>query len=176
MAKLDVTSHLEDLWRYARVLTRNDADADDLVQEALVRALGFASSYDRARPLLPWLLKIVRNTFLAGQTRVHLERERLRNLAVLVHGQSLPSQEHGAELINVQQALSAMPAEQGEVLHLVGVLGFTYADAAEVLCVPPGTIMSRLSRARSALREFLEDAGTLSHSRLRIVGDRHGAR
>ena len=68
----------------------------------------------------------------------------------------LPSQEHSAELSNVRKALLTLPTEQAEVLHLVGVLGFTYADAAEVLGVPTGTVMSRLSRARAALRDRME--------------------
>ena len=63
---IDVMPHLEDLWRYSRVLTRDDADADDLVQEALARALALTHTYDTSRPLLPWLITIVRNTFLTG--------------------------------------------------------------------------------------------------------------
>ena len=67
-----------------------------------------------------------------------------------------PSQEHSVELSNVRKALRALPTEQAEVLHLVGVLGFSYSDAAEVLGVPSGTVMSRLSRARAALRDNIE--------------------
>lgn len=173
-AKFDVTPHLEDLWRYARVLTRCDADADDLVQEALARALTLARSYDPSRPLLPWLITVVRNTFLTGVTRANAEKRRLETYAVLSNPQLLPSQEHTAELANVRRALLALPIEQAEVLHLVGVLGFTYADAADVLGVPIGTVMSRLSRARAALRDNMGDKS--AQSRLRVVGGRHEAR
>jgi RNA polymerase sigma factor (sigma-70 family) len=174
-ASFDVTPHLDDLWRYARVLTRSDADADDLVQEALARALALARSYDASRPLLPWLIIVVRNTFLTGVTRSNAEKRRLETYAVLSNPQSLPSQEHIAELANVRRALLALPTEQAEVLHLVGVLGFTYADAADVLGVPTGTVMSRLSRARAALRDNMEGGDRSAQPRLRVVGGRHEA-
>ena len=57
-ANFDVTPHLEDLWRYGRVLTRDDDKADDLVQESLARALALAHTYDSSRPLLPWLIRV----------------------------------------------------------------------------------------------------------------------
>jgi RNA polymerase sigma-70 factor (ECF subfamily) len=173
-AKLDVTPHLEDLWRYARVLTRSDADADDLVQEALARALASAHSYDASRPLLTWLIAVVRNTFLTGLTRAKAETKRLETYSVVSGSLMQPAQEHSAELLNVQRVLLALPTEQAEVLHLVGVLGFTYADAAELLGVPTGTIMSRLSRARAALRDNMDRGDETAPVRLRVVGGRHG--
>ncbi|HEV7251966.1 MAG TPA: sigma-70 family RNA polymerase sigma factor [Mesorhizobium sp.] len=174
--KLDVVPHLEDLWRYARVLTRNDADADDLVQEALVRALSLAHAYDSSRPLVPWLITIVRNAFLTGETRKQGEARRMDALAAMTEATLLPSQDHSVELAEVTKAFRALPAEQAEVLHLVGVLGFTYADTAAVLAVPTGTVMSRLSRARAALRVAMEGrAGSAPASRLRVVGGRDGS-
>jgi RNA polymerase sigma factor (sigma-70 family) len=174
-ASFDVTPHLEDLWRYGRVLTRNDSDADDLVQEALARALALAHTYDTSSPLLPWLITIVRNTFLTGVTRANAEKRRLECYAELSDPLLLPSQEHSVELSNVRKALAGLPTEQAEVLHLVGVLGFTYSDAAEVLGVPTGTVMSRLSRARVALKSSMESVNNQS-PHLKIVGGRHVAR
>jgi RNA polymerase sigma factor (sigma-70 family) len=168
----DVTPHLEDLWRYGRVLTRNDADADDLVQESLARALSLARSYDCSRPLLPWLIAVVRNTFLTGVTRANAEKRRLEAYATLADPLSPPSQEHSVELANVQKALLDLAIEQAEVLHLVGVLGFTYSDAAQVLGVPTGTVMSRLSRARAALRDAMDSSDDRAPHRLKIVGGR----
>lgn len=173
-AKLDVAPHLEDLWRYGRVLTRNDADADDLVQEALVRALSLASSYDGSRPLLPWLIAVVRNTFLSGVTRENSEKRRREVYAVSYDPVLLPSQEHSAELANVRQALLSLPTDQAEVLHLVGVLGFSYSDVADLLDMPKGTVMSRLSRARAALRDRMENVKDRKGQRLRVVGGRDG--
>ena len=171
-ASFDVTPHLEDLWRYGRVLTHNDADADDLVQEALVRALTLARGYDASRPLMPWLVTIVRNTFLTSAVRAAAEKRRLAAYAQQSDSLLLPSQEHCAELSNVRKALAELPTEQAEVLHLVGVLGFTYSDAAAVLGVPHGTVMSRLSRARAALKKNMEEMNDRAPAQLKVVGGR----
>jgi RNA polymerase sigma factor (sigma-70 family) len=171
----DVTPHLEDLWRYGRVLTRSDADADDLVQEALARALGLVRTFDASRPLLPWLIAVVRNTFLTGVARSKAEKRRVETLAVISDAFLLPAQEHSVDLANVARAMEGLPTEQAEILHLVGVMGFSYSDAAEVLGVPVGTVMSRLSRARAALRDALHRQANLGSSRLKVVGGRDGA-
>ncbi|MBZ9974305.1 MULTISPECIES: sigma-70 family RNA polymerase sigma factor [unclassified Mesorhizobium] len=172
----DVTPHLEDLWRYSRVLTKNDTDADDLVQEALVRALGLSRTYDASRPLMPWLITIVRNTFFTSAVRADAERRRLAAYAQQCDPLLMPSQEHCAELSNVQRALEGLPSDQAEVLHLVAVLGFTYSDAAAVLGVPVGTVMSRLSRARIALKHNMEKANDAARAQLKIVGGRDVAK
>lgn len=169
---LDVTPYLEDLWRYGRVLTRNDADADDLVQEALARALGLVRTFDTSRPLLPWLIAIVRNTFLTGIARSRAETRRIETFAVISREFLPPAQEHSADLANVTRAMEGLPTEQAEVIHLVGVMGFTYSDAAGVLDVPVGTVMSRLSRARAALRDSMN--GRRDRSVLKVVGGRDG--
>ena len=168
----DVTPHLDDLWRYARVLARDDSDADDLVQEALVRALSLSKSYDTSRPMLPWLIAIVRNTFLTGTSRMAAQRQRLASYADLSDPISPPRQQHCAELADVERALVGLPAEQAEILHLVGILGFTYSEAAELLAVPAGTVMSRLSRARAALKHCMEDASNHESGPLKVVGGR----
>ena len=175
-ASIDLTPCLEDLWRYARVLTRNDADADDLVQEALARALALAHAYDSSRPLLPWLVTVLRNAFLTGLNRAKAEKRRLETYAMFADPVLPPSQEHSADLSKVMQALSALPTDQAEVLHLVGVLGFSYSDASGVLGVPTGTVMSRLSRARAALRDNIDGLTDREPTRLRVVGGRDGAR
>ncbi|MBZ9982371.1 MULTISPECIES: sigma-70 family RNA polymerase sigma factor [unclassified Mesorhizobium] len=173
---IDVIPHLEDLWRYGRVLTGNDSDADDLVQEALARALSMAGGYDTSRPLLPWLIRIVRNTFLTGASQANADRRRLASIADMSDTAWPPSQEHCAELSKVGRALARMPADQAEILHLVGVLGFTYSEAAELLGVPPGTVMSRLSRARAALKHNMENLDDGASPHLKVVGGRYVAR
>jgi len=155
-SRLDIVPHLDDLWRYARVLTRTDNDAEDLVQEALTRALSASKTYDESRPILPWLIGIVRNTHLTGLSQQNAERRKSVHLTEIAQTSEMPAQEHSAELSLVQRAMEQLPTEFSEVLHLVGVLGFAYADAAKVLGIPTGTVMSRLSRARVALKQSLE--------------------
>ena len=175
-AEFDITPHLEELWRYGRVLTRNDDDADDLVQEALVRALTLGHTYDPSRPLVPWLTRVVRNTFLSGVMRETAERRRRETYAVLSDSRIPPSQEQSVELSDVRKALQVMPIEQAEVLHLVGVMGFSYAESAEVLGIPIGTVMSRLSRARAALRGTLDSRNDDRPPYLKVVGGRSESR
>ncbi|MGE0279598.1 MAG: sigma-70 family RNA polymerase sigma factor [Rhizobiaceae bacterium] len=167
--RIDVVPYLDDLWRYARVLTKNSDLADEIVQESLIRALSLAHTYDDARPLLPWLIRIVRNTHLTGLAKRAAEERRTAEFATLCGNAQHPSQEHSADLNSVQKAMKALPVEQAEVLHLVGVLGFSYGDASAVLDIPMGTLMSRLSRARAALKASLEGP-IRSGVSLRVVG------
>ncbi len=170
---LDITPWLDDLWRYGRVLTKNDADADDLVQEALARALSRAGIFDPARPMLPWLIAIVRNTYLTNLGRANAERRRIDLFHSLCSDVVLPSQELSAELLGVKRAMETLSLEHAEVLHLVAVLGFSYAEAAVVLGNPQGTVMSRLSRARTELQQALHAHENKNPSRLKLVGGRH---
>ncbi|MBB5751402.1 sigma-70 family RNA polymerase sigma factor [Prosthecomicrobium pneumaticum] len=173
--QLDVLPHLDALLRFARTLTGDDGDADELVQEALARALAFRRSYDPGRPLLAWLLAILRNTFATGEARRRAEIRRNRALAALADRFEPAAQEDRVDLNKTTAAFDALPLEQAEALHLVGLLGFTYRDAAELLDVPIGTVMSRLNRGRAALRAHLEPGGRAAQHRLRIVGGRDGS-
>jgi RNA polymerase sigma-70 factor (ECF subfamily) len=166
----DIVPHIESLWRYARVLTRDDADADDLLQESLARAIAFSSSYDPSRPIEAWLVTVVRNTFLTGVQRRQAEARRLRSVEAGLDDVVAAPQEATTELSQVARAFGDLPADQAEVLHLVGILGLSYKEAAEVLEVPIGTVMSRLSRARAALRAALEPARSNRAVTLRIAG------
>lgn len=167
----DLTPHLEDLWRYARVLTRDDSDADDLVQEAITRALTKADTYDGDRPLLPWLVSILRNTFLSGIRRSKAENIRDESFALEADFRIKPSQDIHVELDEVRRAFEGLSDEHSEVLHLVGVLGLSYKESAAVLHVAVGTVMSRLSRARVELKSRLE--GPQRSHRLRVIGGRN---
>jgi RNA polymerase sigma-70 factor (ECF subfamily) len=100
------------------------------------------------------------------------DRQRLASYADLSDPTSPPTQQHFAELADVERALAGLPAEQAEILHLVGVLGFTYSEAAELLEVPAGTVMSRLSRARAALKHCMEDASNHASGSFKVVGGR----
>lgn len=173
---LDVVPHLDSLWRYARVLTRDDADADDLVQDALARAIRLSGSYDPSRPLLNWLVTILRNTFLTSRKRWAAEQERIEAVAGRAGDSVEPTQEASADLNKIMAVFETLPPDQREVLHMVAVLGFSYADAAEAIGVPVGTVMSRLSRARSGLKVRLGYDGDrqTASPRFKVVGGRDG--
>ena len=144
---------LQRLRRFALWLTRNPASADDLVQATLERALDGRAGPRTDGSLRAWLFAILYRKFLDGQRRAALcaDPRVLRRGA----GRS-PSTE---ELVMAQSTLEAfarLPAEQRALLVLVSVEGLSYKEAAVALDVPIGTVMSRLSRARKALRELAE--------------------
>lgn len=184
-AKLDIIGQLTALRRYARALTRDEAQAEDLVHDALVRAYEHRGSFRPEAELRPWLLAILHNTFLGTWRRRKAELIRLERAAELAE-RSNPglAAEAAVRLGQIRQAFEALPDEQRAALYLITMEGLSYQEAAETLGVPLGTLMSRLGRARAALREFEEArAGAPpppdrpEHERLprlRIVGGSHG--
>ena len=165
----DVAAHLEALRRYARVLVRDGPDADDLVQGALLRALERLDQWREDGNLRMWLMSILHNHFV-DQTRAQAAaRSRDGAWADLAPDVTLSQGHDSVRLAQVRAALLALPAEQREALHLVALEGFSVAEAAAVLDIPPGTVMSRVGRARAALRQFEE--GGVGPPRLRLVAD-----
>lgn len=156
--------------RYARALARDYQDADDVVQDALVRAIERNATYEPGRSRRRWLLAIVHNVFVSGLRRRAAERRRDDRFAdaQLVH--SDPAQEHRARLTDIARGFDALPEHQRAVLHLIAVEGLTYQECADLLGVPAGTIMSRLARARASLRE--RDERPAGGAKLRIMGGR----
>jgi RNA polymerase sigma-70 factor, ECF subfamily len=139
--------------KLARHLTRNAHDAEDVVQEAYLRALRSATGF-RGGNARPWLLRIVRNVFYAsvqrnsGSTRV--------SQGQIVRSSDADFRNAERELLRraiVHQALKTLPAHCREVLVLREVEEMSYKDISVVLGVPEGTVMSRLARARARLRE-----------------------
>jgi RNA polymerase sigma-70 factor (ECF subfamily) len=142
------------LRRFARTLCADAADADDLVQAALERALSAWRSRRQVDALQPWLFSILYRRFI-DERRRQARWSRLRALfsaQAADEPESVPSPERvhaGRERL---AAFACLPVEQRAVLLLVAVEGFGYREAAEALGVPMGTVMSRLSRARERLR------------------------
>ena len=143
------------LRRYAYALTRDHADADDLVQDTLERAL---SRWYLRRPggeLRAWLFTILRNLYIN-----YLRRCRRQGTAVELDEARMPTtaarQETALEVHDVLAAVDQLPEEQKSLLLLVGVEDFSYDDAARILGMPIGTVMSRLARARQKLRSIVE--------------------
>lgn len=134
----------------------NADDAADAVQDAFTTVLDRPERYDASKgPLRPWFMRIVRNRCLDM-----LRRRRPVDIAA----ESLPANAPGPEEIlgdrermtTIRQALALLPAGKREIIVLRDYLDMTYAEIAEVLGIAPGTVMSRLHRARLALKEALE--------------------
>ena len=151
------TEHLPALLRFARRLTRNTADAEDLVQETLMRAVEKRSGLSDAAQLKPWLLSIERNTWLNSRRGM---RNRLEVLAGGLSAEERPPEATAdleRELLDrslddaLLAALDALPEEWREALWLREVEELSYEEIAAVASCPVGTVRSRLARARAAL-------------------------
>ncbi|MEO0700949.1 MAG: RNA polymerase sigma factor [Pseudomonadota bacterium] len=154
--KRDLIALLPRLRRFARTLTRSVPEADDLVQEACLRALTRADQWDRSQPLDRWMFRITRNLWISE----------IRKRTVRI-GQGQVAADESHELVSVetgeaslaaaqlQARIAALPEELGAVLLTVSVEGYSYAEAAKLFDIPVGTVMSRIHRARKALARDL---------------------
>lgn len=164
----DVLGQLTALRRYARSLTRNANDAEDLVHDTLVKAYERRVTFRTGADLRRWLLSILHNTHVDGR-RSARARQRRDDAALL---ETDVAQEAGQDttvrLGQIRDAFLDLPDEQREALHLVAIEDLSYQDAADTLGIPVGTLMSRVSRARARLRQF--ENTPASQARLRLVG------
>ena len=140
--------------RYARMLV-GEQQADDLVHEALVRAYSAEDRFQEGRNMRAWLLRIVHNCFVSGWRKTRTEHQGIEEVALHAARHAPADQEDALHLDDLTQKLARLSAEHRAVLHLIVGEGLTYEAAAQVLDVPVGTVMSRLSRARSALRQAI---------------------
>jgi len=156
--KRQLLAALPRLRRFTRALTGNGHDADDLVQTVCERAIRQIAQFTPGTRMESWLFRIAQTAWIdqARARRVRADHAAI----VLATGEEAAGGEHEAvDRIHVQRvdaALAALPDEQRSVLALVCVEELSYAEAAEVLGVPVGTVMSRLSRGRMALRALVE--------------------
>ena len=153
--RAEIVALLPALRAFAFGLTRQRADADDLVQDTLVRAIQSLHQFTPGTRLKSWLFTIMRN---AHRNAFNIaRRENTSDYDVLVTKlSSQPAQNGAAEMTDVRALLATLPQEQQEVLILIGGLGFSYDDAAEVLGCAVGTVKSRLSRGRERLAGLME--------------------
>jgi len=157
---------------YARALTRDAVAADDLVQDALLRAYERASTYRSDRSLRAWLLSILHNIFIDQKRREGSERRRDARMTLLNEGLvAQGDQEQAVYLRELSLRFDALPEDHRAVISLISVQGLSYQEAAATLGVPVGTVMSRLHRARTALRE--PSAGEAA--KLHIVGGKNAS-
>jgi RNA polymerase sigma-70 factor (ECF subfamily) len=144
------------LRRYARSLVFDASAADDLVQTALERALNHWRQFDPRRDLVLWLLAIAHNAWLDSLRRdKHLDVVAPERVAETLDRERRHEPDIGLQ-IDLADALARLVPDQRSALLLVVVEQLTYAEAAEVLQVPEGTVMSRVSRARAVLRAWLD--------------------
>ncbi len=158
----------DQLYNFARWLTEDSAEAEDLVQETFAKALRGFSSFQSGTNFRAWMFRILRNTFLSSRTG-------LKQTAVLdEEDETLPQAESStpeslliieANREMVQRALGELPIPFREILLLCEVEELSYGEIAETLAIPVGTVMSRLYRARKALRGLLLT---------KLQGGRHG--
>lgn len=151
-----IEAEIPRLRRYARYLTRDADQADDLVQEALTRAIAKIDSWQLGTNLRAWLFVILRNAHISAVRRD--QRAPIDEAVAEDHPGLAVAGGHESRLalLELQEAFDALSEEHREVLHLVAVEGLKYDEAATVLELPVGTVRSRLSRARTALRLRLE--------------------
>ncbi len=156
-----LVAELPYLRRFARGLCGDASLADDLVQDCAARALDKSHLYDPARPLRAWLYAILRNIFISGLRRAS-KLQIVKTVDALEDGEGAvaPEQESRISVDQIAQALDQLPQQHREILLLVSLEEMSYRETAEIVGVPIGTVMSRLSRARSKMQEILEERGT----------------
>jgi RNA polymerase sigma-70 factor (ECF subfamily) len=159
----------DQLYNFAHWLTQDRTEAEDLVQETYAKALRAFSSFQAGTNFRAWMYRILRNSFLSSRTGlktiVPFEEEE--------HGNPAPAENPTPETLlieqadreMVQQALAGLPVHFREILLLCEVEEMSYSEISESLAIPPGTVMSRLHRARRALRALLQQ---------RLRGEGHG--
>ena len=161
-----VLPHLDAAFNYARWLTRSDADADDVVQDAYVRALRFFSSL-RGEDARAWLLTIVRNTWY-GRFSKRSGSEQTQVFDEMTDDRSDNGLDPEALLIQqravdrVRRAVEELPVDYREVIVLRELEGMSYKEIAAVVGIPLGTVMSRLARARERLLAILGPAAAVT--------------
>ena len=148
------------LRRFARSLARDAADADDLLQAAVERALKAKEQWQLGTNMDAWMMRIVRNGWI---DEVRSRTRRAQTFAPEEAGAAAGVAAHedierNAEMRDVDRAMNALPPEQREAVALVLVEGLAYKEAAEILEIPIGTLTSRLTRGRRALVQRLETA------------------
>ncbi|MDP8917113.1 MAG: sigma-70 family RNA polymerase sigma factor [Pseudomonadota bacterium] len=153
--KRELVGLIPHLRAFARTLCGDPAAADDLAQDAMMKAWDARTSFQPGTNMKAWTFMILRNQFYSEKRRswrqTQLDQEAAERTLVATDDPSAP-----IALDELRQALSSLPDEQREALILVGAGGFAYEEAAEICQCAVGTVKSRVSRARRALHGLLE--------------------
>ncbi|HET8729449.1 MAG TPA: sigma-70 family RNA polymerase sigma factor [Alphaproteobacteria bacterium] len=152
----DLVTMIPHLRAFARSLTGSADQADDLVQETIMRALRAQDQYQPQTNLKAWLFTILRNQHITTMRRARFNTSSLDDCSEMVVSIP-PSQYDKMQMRDVQAALMRLTAEHREVVMLIGAAGVSYEEAAQICGCPIGTVKSRLSRARRELMEMLDE-------------------
>ena len=153
----ELVSLLARLRRFAHALSRNAADADDLTQATIERALRSRSQWREGTRLDSWAYRIMRNLWI-DTARARARRQKIEapaEDAMEVAAGPADAMDSALELSRMMAAMERLPDEQREVVALILIEGFGYRETAEMLDIPMGTVASRLVRGRSALLELV---------------------
>lgn len=153
----EIEASIPALRRYAWSLLRDTDDADDLVQDCLVRALDRVAADPAVAAVRPWLFTIMHNLFVSRwrtmrRRRVTMPNDAAHNVEIPVG----PEQDDALARRDLLAGLERLTEDQRQVLLLVSVEGLEYREVAAILDVPAGTVMSRLSRARDSLHAYMD--------------------
>jgi RNA polymerase sigma-70 factor (ECF subfamily) len=162
-----IEQQIPKLRRYARALTRNRDRADDLVQDTLGRALVKEQFWQPGTNLRAWLFTIMHNQNVNNVRRDIRESGGLNIEQISSTLTAATDPTATCKMFELERALAQLPLEQRQVILLVGLEGMSYEDTAEILTIPVGTVRSRLSRGREALRKLLDIEGPRSSPALR---------
>ncbi|WP_420862979.1 RNA polymerase sigma factor [Algirhabdus cladophorae] len=153
--KDELVTHLPALRAFALSLTRNRATADDMMQDAVLKAWTNMDKYQPGTNMRAWLFTILRNTYYSSRRKLNREVADVDN----VFSDTLsvkPDHDGRLQLLDFKDAFQKLADEHREALILVGASGFSYDEAAEMCGVATGTMKSRVNRARAKMTELLE--------------------
>ncbi len=173
ICRREVEKAMPPMLKYAYALCRDPDLACDLVQDSMVKALSAANLPQHGQSYKPWLFSILRNVFFDYLRR----KKRLSELKEYVSHEELAAQlmplleESLINRITVRTGLGRLAGAQREILVLIDIAGFSYGEAAALLQIPPGTVMSRLSRARQSLRQEIASDNLHSLEGMRATAD-----
>jgi RNA polymerase sigma-70 factor, ECF subfamily len=151
----EIVTHLPALRAFAVSLTRNGSQADDLVQDTIVKAWKNFDKFQPGTNMRAWLFTILRNTFYSAMRKSRREVADVDGAMAATLAEK-PHHDGRLAMADFEKAFATLPEEQREALILVGASGFSYEEAAETCGVAVGTIKSRVNRGRARLAELLE--------------------